>query len=278
MRKLRLSGVFCACMYVFGFTSAAEAALIHWGAQAGTSVADCPSFCTSFNFGPTLGGENVANTGISSVSEFRGVARASASLTGGLSTPLLKAESAANPNTNGAFATAFGIQGYTYNGAGETLTLDIALDGVVYDPEMDPFDTRAYLEVVLYAPDPFGFFLDRGTLDFEVGATPLSQPDNSEASVFLQLDYTNTTNDSGQISIEVATGDEFYIWAFLRAESESGLAATSADAFNTGSMSFVGNPELTAASAAVVPLPAAVWLFGSGMLGLIGRARRKKTA
>ena len=278
MNKLRLSAAFCACMYFFGFVSAADAALIHWGAQAGTSVADCPSFCTSFNFGPTLGGENVANSGISSVSEFRGDARASASLTGGLNTPVLKAESAANPNTNGAFATAFGVQGYTYNGAGETLTLDITLDGLVSDPEMDPFDTRVYLEVVLYAPDPFGFYSDRGTLDFEVGAIPLSQPDSSEASVFLQLDHTNTTNDSGQISIDVATGDEFYIWAFLRAESQSGLAATSADAFNTGSMSFVGNPDLTAASAAVVPLPAAVWFFGSGLLGLIGIARRKKAA
>ena len=27
---------------------------------------------------------------------------------------------------------------------------------------------------------------------------------------------------------------------------------------------------------AVVPVPAAVWLFGSGLLGLIGMARRKK--
>jgi hypothetical protein len=27
-----------------------------------------------------------------------------------------------------------------------------------------------------------------------------------------------------------------------------------------------------------VPLPAAVWLFGSGLLGLVGIARRKKAA
>jgi len=27
----------------------------------------------------------------------------------------------------------------------------------------------------------------------------------------------------------------------------------------------------------VVPIPAAVWLFGSGLLGLVGIARRKKT-
>ena len=28
----------------------------------------------------------------------------------------------------------------------------------------------------------------------------------------------------------------------------------------------------------VVPVPAAVWLFGSGLLGLVGVARRKKSA
>jgi hypothetical protein len=34
----------------------------------------------------------------------------------------------------------------------------------------------------------------------------------------------------------------------------------------------------TTASPVVVPVPAALWLFGSGMLGLIGVARRNKAA
>jgi len=37
-----------------------------------------------------------------------------------------------------------------------------------------------------------------------------------------------------------------------------------------GSESFVNN--------AVVPVPAAIWLFGSGLLGLVGMARRKRSA
>jgi len=35
-----------------------------------------------------------------------------------------------------------------------------------------------------------------------------------------------------------------------------------------GSESFVNNP---------VPVPAAIWLFGSGLLGLVGIARRKRS-
>jgi len=35
--------------------------------------------------------------------------------------------------------------------------------------------------------------------------------------------------------------------------------------------------DFTEASA-VVPVPAAVWLFGSGLLGLVGLSRRKKSA
>jgi len=35
-------------------------------------------------------------------------------------------------------------------------------------------------------------------------------------------------------------------------------------------MNYVGG------QASVVPIPATVWLFGSGLLGLVGIARRKK--
>lgn len=49
-----------------------------------------------------------------------------------------------------------------------------------------------------------------------------------------------------------------------------GLTVNSTEGMITDNQ-FVGNP-------AAVPIPAAVWLFGSGLLGLIGIARRKKTS
>jgi len=48
--------------------------------------------------------------------------------------------------------------------------------------------------------------------------------------------------------------------------------------FVTGKESFLYGWAVRPADVAAVPLPPAAWLFGSGLLGLIGVARRKKTA
>ena len=37
------------------------------------------------------------------------------------------------------------------------------------------------------------------------------------------------------------------------------------------------NTGLTAASVSAVPVPAAGWLFGTGLLGLVGARKRKST-
>jgi hypothetical protein len=49
--------------------------------------------------------------------------------------------------------------------------------------------------------------------------------------------------------------------------------------FSTDPLSGVtGTGEFIFSAASAVPVPAAVWLFGSGLLGLIGMARRKQSA
>jgi len=57
-----------------------------------------------------------------------------------------------------------------------------------------------------------------------------------------------------------------------------------ADFYNTGGFTSIATPDgvtWTSESgvflSTVVPVPAAVWLFGSGFIGLIGIARRKKS-
>lgn len=63
----------------------------------------------------------------------------------------------------------------------------------------------------------------------------------------------------------------------LEGSSYSGIRLTIGDGYDplAGSAvpSFVGTYNV---EAAVVPVPAAAWLFGSGLLGLIGIARRRK--
>lgn len=250
--------------------ASADAALVQTGTRAGTEIANCSGSCTIFNFGPVFGGAGSTSSGVSSISDFRGRARASASLSGGLSTPVLKAEAFAKSSFYGAFASAYGVQRYTYAGLGETLMLNVDLDGLVNDPETNAGNTRAFLEVVLYAPEPFSFGVSRSK-EQQLGITPLVQTDLSEASVFLQLDHLNPSSDTGQISVDVTTGDEFYISAFLIAEARSGISPTSANAFNTGTLSFVGNPNLIAASP--VPLPAGIYLLGLGLVALFRSSR-----
>src|SRR5262249_32133040 len=48
--------------------------------------------------------------------------------------------------------------------------------------------------------------------------------------------------------------------------------------FNLGTASLASNGTLTLTGASAVPAPAAVWLSGSGLLGLAGIGRRRKAA
>lgn len=68
-------------------------------------------------------------------------------------------------------------------------------------------------------------------------------------------------------------GDSFYLYATLGLGGAGGGSAVSLSSFDVSFSSTTGLESLSAASA--VPVPAAVWLFGSGLLGLAGVARRR---
>jgi len=81
-------------------------------------------------------------------------------------------------------------------------------------------------------------------------------------------------------TLTVTAGTPFDL-AFLFAVQSSG--GVIANGMNTALIDFTLpagytlTSELGWTSPAVVPEPAAVWLFGSGLLGLVGVARRKKS-
>jgi hypothetical protein len=83
--------------------------------------------------------------------------------------------------------------------------------------------------------------------------------------------YLITQNGLTETSLTVqATQNQFFVDLGTQAKTFAGIA--SAWTLNSdGSLSFNG----TDVSPSAVPLPAAAWLFGSGLLGLVGVSRRK---
>ena len=57
--------------------------------------------------------------------------------------------------------------------------------------------------------------------------------------------------------------------------SDTAVVSVGANAFQ---VSFDNNGTLVTVDVQIIPVPPAVWLFGSGLLGLVGIARRRKTA
>ena len=93
------------------------------------------------------------------------------------------------------------------------------------------------------------------------------------SSFFETLTVTNTTDN----------GNTVISWIFDTSVDHDQISSTftSFDIYSDGLVisntgNFSVDSMLVAAPAAVVPVPAAAWLFGSGLIGLVGVARRKK--
>lgn len=85
-----------------------------------------------------------------------------------------------------------------------------------------------------------------------------------------ELDRVPTFGDS--ISASLSTGGSA---TFASGDFTQGLALTGLDSqieFSTSQGAFVSTLDV---GGTLVPLPAAIWLFGSGLIGLIGFARHK---
>ena len=150
----------------------------------------------------------------------------------------------------------------------ETTSVDLLISGLgdFTSPSLGAFDVDINFDntVISFSTATFGTFL----------GTSIQGVDTSTPGM-VKLD---------EVSLEsVPTLDGLQSDSFLLATltfdgtgagtSQLGFGAVVlSDAFGN----IIADPTLVPSSVTVVPLSAAVWLFGSGMLGLLGMARRKK--
>lgn len=131
-------------------------------------------------------------------------------------------------------------------GADEALTFSLALGSPVAPGTIvDTWSAFALTSGAFYDDQDF---LHNGIL-FGIGLGALG------SSLYSSLDYQNLPPD-----LNAVDGGLLFI----------------EDADAAGNTRFLGLGRLTA-TAAVVPAPAAAWLFGSGLLGLVGIARRRRS-
>lgn len=207
--------------------------------------------------------------------------RAEATFNVGALTPVLRAEAFADdltpmhdPHIRGE---AYGLQTYqNTSGTTQTYTLNLNLDGdVLSAPGSSYIDAEVGIftgiDIVANASScgatrewMAGFSSWICGSQLETGFTPYIE---------IAADGPQSLTDS--VSFDIAAGDTFTIYAELTALTFGGYA----DAFSTLGMTFDDTSNLAALGPMpTVPIPAAVWLFGSGLLGLIGLARRKARA
>jgi hypothetical protein len=115
------------------------------------------------------------------------------------------------------------------------------------------------------------FTLDPATTAGDTGSTGLATSNSGRASV-LQISDSDAVGNLFSLTFNVLTPI-----ADGLSDLTVGLLDASADDINppVGGVPFTITPDRVSAAIGAVPVPAALWLFGSGLLGLVGVARRK---
>ncbi|MBU1055550.1 MAG: hypothetical protein KKC46_17270 [Proteobacteria bacterium] len=260
-------GVFALFLGELTYVSAALGSNIY-GTETSAATFYAPSYYTDFN--PTNDGGQGVSYAQSSITDSRGSADAE-SVLGIAST--LKAKAEHFDGINGAWANARTIQGYTYTGAASTtLTLNAILTGSLYDPAASD-SVIIGAEIYVYQPINFDYCYDPGTLLFELGAKLFYDEDYDNSSMALSfLDTITNGSTSNSIFLDLDPGQSFYVVSTLNATAVG--SNSSADAYNTLNLTFDDTTDL-ALGATTVPIPGAIWLMGSGFLGMIAFIRRR---
>ena len=248
-----------------------SAALVdQWGTGASSSVRTCASFSAtcSTSTGPSTFGpyeDNLfSSASTSSATSTLGDGTGTSQIvnTSGINTIRLTGYgqgAAKNPGPGGVGrGSSWGLLGYTYNGPGETLELDINLDGTISNPLNSGFNDISASVFIVDADeweDNLGGFTTDASGFFGEGIFPIAE---------LYLDLTATGSTDGSIFLGVSPGDSFYIWATM---TVGGAAGGFSNSLSSLDMAFIDNSNLIA-NGTPVPVPAAAWLLLSGLIAV----------
>jgi len=142
----------------------------------------------------------------------------------------------------------------------DLIRLAIFNDSEAVGPGGEIVSSTGWLEIVFATVGPF----TGGVIDF-TGVNPVA-PNNYQASNGISLFDLDSINDNFIVGLSINGGLNWY----------ADLGAASVPA-NSALLSFgVTTPFVVDVRVVpAVPVPAAVWLFGSGLIGLVGVARRR---
>lgn len=219
---------------LFPMMASANVTLDGWGTSTSvTTMDDCPSYCTGNVDSDSDGGVNITSSS-TELDNGVGNGKALATIDGSSYTPSLKVYAESQANT-GTFASAWGIQQYTYTGTTpKTIELNLNLHGVVTG------DGQLKGEVAVIKGDQIPWTNDMATLVYEL-------VDYNDVLGFESLFLTSNSGDLAlnTLTFEVNEGDTFYVRADL---SSYGKRDGIADGYNTFTMSFEDDSNLVAAS------------------------------
>ncbi len=198
--------------------------------------------------------------------------------------PALNSVTALSELTSDVTNTSGGVVPFAYDFflPGPQLTIsDFAVISDTDDPTIRAFfDFRIQLD---FGSGFVNHVVSQGELVGGIGGHTLGTAgtDPLNSTFFTDANFPNNIfgyqfdNLSGSITGNLADGQtvtaKTSLFVSLTAPGfETGGAASIGDPLNLSSGAFSG-------SLSIVPVPPAVWLFGSGLIGLIGIARRKQT-
>ena len=258
----------------------AAVTLTEWGSLATLSTFTCANercnplddflgFTNTLTVNPIDGGVGQTSANVSVGSwPTPGSASGSATVSSGFGIPILKAGATGESNTwHGGQALA--IQAYAYSGAGETVSLNWDLTGNITNPDGDGVTGLVVLASFVAANALPAFPDVTQPLSAYTLLESLATP--GPTTNLLEFTADGAVHETGTIQIDVANGEQFYLVMGLMAGA--GGSGAIAESLSTFDASFVGSPALSPAFAAV-PLPAAVWMFGSALFGIISARRR----